>query len=80
MEPSVILKDRMNENGTRDFLVKWADGEEDSWVSHKNSSVSTSDIKAMTSTPQNTEHINICNERSSYFYGWHEIEVLLRRG
>ena len=76
MEPSVILKDRKNENGTRDFLVKWADGEEDSWVSHKNSGVSTSDIKAMTSIPQN--NVNICNERSSYLHAWHDIEVLLR--
>ena len=32
VEPAVILKDRKNENGTRDFLVKWADGEEDTWV------------------------------------------------
>ena len=39
MEPSVILKDRKNENGTRDFLVKWADGEEDSWVSHTDTGV-----------------------------------------
>ena len=42
VEPSVILKDRKTENGTRDFLVKWADGEEDSWVSHSNNGVSTS--------------------------------------
>ena len=34
VEPAVILKDRKNENGTRDFLVKWADGEEDTWVGH----------------------------------------------
>lgn len=34
MEPAIILKDRKNENGTRDFLVKWADGEEDTWVGH----------------------------------------------
>lgn len=33
VEPAVILKDRKNENGTRDFLVKWADGGEDTWVS-----------------------------------------------
>ena len=32
MEPAVILNDRKNENGTRDFLVKWGDGEEDTWV------------------------------------------------
>lgn len=32
VEPAVILKDRKNENGTRDFLVKWADGKEDTWV------------------------------------------------
>ncbi len=35
VEPAVILKDRKNENGTRDFLVKWADGEEDTWVGHR---------------------------------------------
>ena len=34
MEPAVILNDRKNENGTRDFLVKWGDGEEDTWVGH----------------------------------------------
>ena len=35
VEPAVILKDRKNENGTRDFLVKWTDGEEDTWVGHR---------------------------------------------
>lgn len=32
IEPMAILKARKNENGTRDFLVKWSDGAEDSWV------------------------------------------------
>lgn len=32
MEPAAILKARKNENGTRDFLVQWSDGAEDSWV------------------------------------------------
>jgi hypothetical protein len=32
VEPAAILEDRKNENGTRDFLVKWSDGTEDSWV------------------------------------------------
>ena len=27
-----MLDARANENGTRDFLVKWPDGAEDSWV------------------------------------------------
>lgn len=33
VEPVAVLKARKNENGTRDFLVKWSDGSEDSWVS-----------------------------------------------
>eukprot|EP00884_Botryococcus_braunii_P011970 jgi/Botrbrau1/20774/Bobra.0156s0006.1 len=33
MEPLEILKVRANENGSRDFLVRWPDGHEDSWVS-----------------------------------------------
>ncbi len=32
VEPVAVLKARKNENGTRDFLVKWSDGTEDSWV------------------------------------------------
>ena len=32
VEPVAVLKARKNENGTRDFLVKWSDGSEDSWV------------------------------------------------
>ena len=32
VEPATILDTRANENGTRDFLVKWRDGAEDSWV------------------------------------------------
>ncbi|KAK9845331.1 hypothetical protein WJX81_003616 [Elliptochloris bilobata] len=30
--PAALLDDRPCENGTRDFLVKWSDGAEDSWV------------------------------------------------
>ena len=30
--PAAVLDARANENGTRDFLVKWPDGAEDSWV------------------------------------------------
>ena len=63
VEPSVIFKDRKNENGTRDFLVKWADGEEDSWVSHVNNGVSTSKLKALSCAPQISVHT--CNEHSS---------------
>lgn len=32
VEPAAVLDTRANENGTRDFLVKWPDGAEDSWV------------------------------------------------
>ncbi len=32
VEPVAVLKARKNENGTRDFLVKWSDGSEDAWV------------------------------------------------
>lgn len=32
VEPKSILDVRKNEDGTRDFLVQWADGAEDSWV------------------------------------------------
>ena len=30
--PAALLDDRPCENGTRDFLVQWSDGAEDSWV------------------------------------------------
>lgn len=32
VEPAAVLDTRANENGTRDYLVKWPDGAEDSWV------------------------------------------------
>lgn len=48
VEPVAVLKARKNENGTRDFLVKWSDGSEDSWVRALHPSVSGSAWQALT--------------------------------
>lgn len=33
--PAAILDVRSSEDGTRDFLIQWPDGSEDSWVNEK---------------------------------------------
>ena len=74
MEPSVILKDRKNENGMRDFLVKWADGEEDSWVSHRIHGVNNAESKAMT----RQRAVAISAMSTQFINGWYKNEVLLK--
>lgn len=39
VEPAAVIEARTKEDGTREFLMRWADGEEDSWVAEKHVSV-----------------------------------------